>query len=148
MNGFLTYVAKRFAQFLFVVVTGVTLAFLIAHLSPVDPIEQTVSLLTNFGATDPRAVEVLRESLRELYGADGSLFEQYLAFWGRVLTGDFGPSLSAFPTPVMTIIRNALPWTVGLLTPRPWSPGSSATCSARSPATSAPTPCSRCSASV
>lgn len=115
MNGYLTYVAKRFGQFLFVVFTGVTLAFLIAHLSPIDPIEQTVSLLTTFGASDPRAVEVLRESLRVLYGADGSLFEQYLAFWGRVLVGDFGPSLSAFPTPVMTIIRNALPWTAGLL---------------------------------
>ncbi|KFC71301.1 (GlcNAc)2 ABC transporter, permease component 1 [Devosia sp. LC5] len=116
MNGYLTYVAKRFGQFIFVVVTGVTLAFLIAHFSPVDPIEQTVSLLTNFGSTDPRSVEILRQSLRELYGTDGSLLEQYLTFWGRVIRGDFGPSLSAFPTPVMTIISRALPWTVGLLT--------------------------------
>lgn len=116
MNGYLTYVAKRFGQFLFVVFTGVTLAFLIAHFSPVDPIEQTVSLLTNFGSTDPRTVEILRQSLRELYGTDGSLLDQYLTFWGRVVRGDFGPSLSAFPTPVMTIIGRALPWTVGLLT--------------------------------
>ena len=116
MNGYLTYVAKRFGQFIFVVFTGVTLAFLIAHFSPVDPIEQTVSLLTNFGSTDPRTVEILRQSLRELYGTDGSLLEQYLTFWGRVIRGDFGPSLSAFPTPVMTIIGRALPWTVGLLT--------------------------------
>ena len=29
--------------------------------------------------------------------------------------GDFGPSLSAFPTPVMTIILRAMPWTFGLL---------------------------------
>ena len=28
---------------------------------------------------------------------------------------DFGPSLSAFPTPVSFLIWNALPWTVGLL---------------------------------
>ncbi|HWU18887.1 MAG TPA: ABC transporter permease [Devosia sp.] len=116
MNGYLTYVAKRFGQFLFVVFTGVTLAFLIAHFSPVDPVEQTVSLLTNFGSTDPRTVEILRQSLRELYGSGGSLFDQYLIFWGRVIRGDFGPSLSAFPTPVMTIISRALPWTVGLLT--------------------------------
>ncbi len=116
MNGYLTYVAKRFGQFIFVVFTGVTLAFLIAHFSPVDPIEQTVSLLTNFGSTDPRTVEILRQSLRELYGTDGSLLDQYLTFWGRVIRGDFGPSLSAFPTPVMTIIGRALPWTVGLLT--------------------------------
>ena len=53
MNGFLIYAAKRFLQFLFVVFTGITLAFLIAHFSPVDPIEQTVSLLTSFGSTDP-----------------------------------------------------------------------------------------------
>jgi peptide/nickel transport system permease protein len=116
MNGYLTYVAKRFGQFLFVVFTGVTLAFLIAHFSPVDPVEQTVSLLTNFGSTDPRSVEILRQSLRELYGSGGSMFDQYLLFWGRVIRGDFGPSLSAFPTPVMTIISRALPWTVGLLT--------------------------------
>lgn len=115
MHGFLIYAAKRFGQFVFVVFTGITLAFLITHLSPIDPIEQTVALLTNFGASDPRSVEILRESLRVLYGVDGDLFQQYLAFWGRVLVGDFGPSLSAFPTPVMTVIRNALPWTAGLL---------------------------------
>jgi peptide/nickel transport system permease protein len=116
MNGFLIYLAKRFGQFAFVVFTGVTLAFLIAHFSPVDPIEQTVSLLTSFGNTDPRAVEMLRQSLRELYGTDGSLLDQYFLFWSRVLRADFGPSLSAFPTPVMTVIGRALPWTVGLLT--------------------------------
>jgi peptide/nickel transport system permease protein len=116
MNGFLIYLAKRFGQFAFVVFTGVTLAFLIAHFSPVDPIEQTVSLLTSFGNTDPRAVEMLRQSLRELYGTDGSLLDQYFLFWSRVLHADFGPSLSAFPTPVMTVIGRALPWTVGLLT--------------------------------
>jgi peptide/nickel transport system permease protein len=116
MNGFFPYFIRRLGQFVFVVVTGVTLSFLIAHFSPVDPIEQTVSLLTNFGSTDPRSVELLRESLRELYGTDGSLLDQYLTFWARVLTGDFGPSLSAFPTPVSTVIGRAMPWTVGLLT--------------------------------
>ena len=116
MNGFLVSAAQRFLQFLFVVFTGITLAFLIVHFSPVDPVEQTVSLLTSFGSTDPQAVEILRQSLRELYGTGGPLFGQYLTFWGRVLTGDFGPSLSSFPTPVMTVIGRALPWTVGLLT--------------------------------
>ena len=103
MNGFLIYAGKRFLQFLFVVVTGITLAFLIAHFSPVDPVEQTVSLLTSFGSTDPQSVEILRESLRELYGTGGPLIDQYFTFWGRVLTGDFGPSLSSFPTLVMTV---------------------------------------------
>ncbi|MFI5014349.1 MAG: ABC transporter permease [Hyphomicrobiales bacterium] len=116
MHGFLIYTAKRFAQFAFVVFTGITLAFLIAHLSPVDPVEQSLSLLTNFGATDPRSVAILRAALRELYGVNGDLLQQYGAFWRRVLTGDFGPSLSAFPTPVIEVIKTAMPWTIGLLT--------------------------------
>ena len=58
---------------------------------------------------------MMRESLRELYGLQGGLGEQYLGFWKRVVVLDFGPSLSAFPTPVSTLIWRALPWTVGLL---------------------------------
>ena len=115
MNAFLKYAARRFVQFVFVIFTGITLAFLIAHLSPVDPVEQSLSLMTGFSASDPRAIEILRQSLSDLYGVKGSLIDQYLIFWRRVLTGDFGPSLSAFPTPVMTIILRAMPWTFGLL---------------------------------
>jgi peptide/nickel transport system permease protein len=116
MHGFLIYAAKRFVQFAFVVLCGITLAFLVAHLSPVDPVEQSLSLMTNFGATDPRSVAMLRTALRELYGVNADLLQQYLAFWRRVLTGDFGPSLSAFPTPVIDVIKTAMPWTIGLLT--------------------------------
>jgi len=115
MNVFLNYVARRFVQWVFVIVAGITLAFVIAHLSPVDPVEQSLSLMTGFSASDPRAIDLLRQSLSELYGVQGSIFDQYLIFWRRVMTGDFGPSLSAFPTPVMTIILRTMPWTFGLL---------------------------------
>ena len=115
MNGFFGYAARRFVQLVFVIVTGITLAFLIAHFSPVDPVEQSLSLMTGFSASDPRAIDMLRQSLSDLYGVKGSLLDQYLVFWRRVLTGDFGPSLSAFPTPVMTIILRTMPWTFGLL---------------------------------
>ena len=115
MNVFFGYAARRFVQLVFVIVTGITLAFLIAHFSPVDPVEQSLSLMTGFSASDPRAIEMLRQSLSDLYGVKGSLLDQYLIFWRRVVTGDFGPSLSAFPTPVMTIILRTMPWTFGLL---------------------------------
>lgn len=115
MNTLTVYILTRLGQFAFVVFTGITLAFLITNLSPVDPVEQSMTQLTSFGASDPRAVDLMRESLSELYGLQGNLFEQYLTFWGRVLRADFGPSLSAFPTPVTTLILNAMPWTVGLL---------------------------------
>lgn len=114
--SFAKYLARRLLQFFLVIFLGVTLAFLIANLSPIDPVEQTVSLMTSFAATDPRAVDIMREALTELYGLEGTLIERYGDFWSRVVRGDFGPSLSNFPTPVMTLIANALPWTIGLLT--------------------------------
>ena len=54
--------------------------------------------------------------------------EQYFAFWRRVLVGDFGPSLSAFPTPVsaadparpaldhrLLLVATVLTWVIGNL---------------------------------
>ena len=71
--------------------------------------------MTAFGDTSPEAVEMMREALRELYGVEGGLLEQYVSYWRRMLVLDFGPSLSAFPTPVSVLIGRALPWTIGLL---------------------------------
>jgi len=64
---------------------------------------------------DPASVDSLVRNLKEMYGLEGSLLQQYGAFWGRLFRGDFGPSMFQFPTPVVELIRVALPWTVGLL---------------------------------
>ena len=112
---FLTHVLKRFGQFVLVVFIGINLTFLITHVSPIDPVEASVSAMTAFSSSQPEAVELMRKSLRELYGLQGGLFDQYVVFWKRILVADFGPSLSVFPTPVSTLIARALPWTVGLL---------------------------------
>jgi peptide/nickel transport system permease protein len=115
MKGYLVYLAKRLAQLLLVVFIGISLTFFITHLTPIDPVEQMIASMTAFGETSPEAVPQMREALQELYGVEGSLFEQYFTYWGRILMLDFGPSLSAFPTPVSTLIARALPWTIGLL---------------------------------
>src|SRR4029077_12387421 len=83
--------------------------------TPIDPVEQSIAMATQYGTTNPEAIDMMRRSLKELYGLEGGLGEQYLAFWRRIVVGDFGPSLSAFPAPVMTLIGRALPWTVALL---------------------------------
>jgi peptide/nickel transport system permease protein len=115
MNGYLTYIVRRLAQFVLVVFIGINLAYVITHATPIDPVEQSISVVTSFGNTAPGAIEQMRTSLRELYGLGGSPVEQYLVFWKRILRADFGPSMSAFPTPVSTLIGRALPWTAGLL---------------------------------
>jgi peptide/nickel transport system permease protein len=115
VRNYSIYVAKRFALFVLVVFVGISLTFLITHLTPIDPVEQMIASMTAFGDTSPEAVDLMRAALRELYGVEGNLFEQYLNYWRRMLVLDFGPSLSAFPTPVSVLIGRAIPWTIGLL---------------------------------
>ena len=115
MRSYLEYLLRRLAQFALVVFIGINIAFAITHATPIDPVEQTISATTAFGSTSPEAIAMMRQSLRELYGLEGGLWQQYSSFWRRVVVLDFGPSLSAFPTPVATLIWRALPWTAGLL---------------------------------
>jgi len=115
MRAYAWYFVRRLGQFVFVVFVGINVVFFVTHATPIDPVEQAISSATQFGQTDPRAVEIMRKALRELYGLNGTIWEQYGTFWRRLATGDFGPSLSAFPTPVSALIAQALPWTVGLL---------------------------------
>ena len=115
MRSFLLHILRRFRQFVLVVFIGINLTFLITHITPIDPVEASVSAMTAFSSSQPEAVALMRKSLKELYGLQGTLFDQYIVFWKRILAADFGPSLSVFPTPVSTLIGRALPWTVGLL---------------------------------
>ncbi len=115
MTPYLAYLLKRLGQCVTVIFVGINVTYLITHLTPIDPVEQTISATIAFGNTSPEAIEMMRHSLRQLYGLEGNPIEQYASFWKRILVGDFGPSLSAFPTPVSTLIGRALPWTLGLL---------------------------------
>ena len=115
MSAYGSYLAKRLAQFALVIFIGLNIAFFVTHMTPIDPVEESIAAATSFGSQSPEAIEMLRQSLRELYGLEGGVWEQYLVFWKRVLSADFGPSLSAFPTPVAFLIWNSLPWTIGLL---------------------------------
>jgi peptide/nickel transport system permease protein len=115
MTGYPLYLLTRLGQFALVVFIGINIAFAVTHATPIDPVEQSIAAATQFGSTSPEAIAMMRQSLKELYGLEGGFWQQYAAFWRRVAVGDFGPSLSAFPTAVSTLIGRALPWTVALL---------------------------------
>jgi peptide/nickel transport system permease protein len=113
----LSYVAGRITVYLLVIVVGLTILFFVPRLAPTDPVETMLAKVASQGAyMEAAQVDALRQSLADSFGLGGSLLEQYRAFIRRiVLTGDFGPSLSMYPTPVSELVRNALPWTFGLL---------------------------------
>jgi peptide/nickel transport system permease protein len=116
MKDYLLFALRRLAQLIAVIVAGCSIAFLIAHLSPISPVDQIIMQVTGRSAASPEAIELLRSTLTELFGLNVPLWQQYLNFLSRLAVLDFGPALIAFPTPAMDLVRLALPWTVGLLT--------------------------------
>jgi peptide/nickel transport system permease protein len=109
------YLIPRVLQYLLVIFCGITAVFFIPRLAGQNPILEVIAQIQSQGASlDPTAVKSLMETLQELYGLKGSLFEQYLTTWRRILTLDFGPSFFQFPTPVSQLLRIYLPWTIGL----------------------------------
>lgn len=116
MKDYLLFALTRAIQLAAVVFAGISAAFFISHLSPINPVDAILARISGRSSFSPQAMESMRATMTELYGLDVPLFEQYLNFWKRLIVGDLGPSLIAFPTPAIELVMLALPWTVGLLT--------------------------------
>lgn len=110
------YLIPRLIQFFLVIFLGITAIFFIPRLLPNDPVLRTIAELRARGSyLEPGSMDKIIADLTEMYGLEGSMLEQYGAFWQRLFRGDFGVSFFQFPTPVNQLIRISLPWTVGLL---------------------------------
>lgn len=110
------YLIPRLIQYFLVIFLGVTAVFFIPRLTPTDPVLRTIQEMRARGAhLDPGTMDEIIADLTEMYGLEGSWGEQYIAFWGRLVHGDFGVSFFQFPTRVNKLIRVSLPWTLGLL---------------------------------
>lgn len=115
MQGYLWFAAKRFVQLLAVIFFGVSAMFVVTYLSPIDPVEQVLGRLSARSNLSPEAIAATRAALTEMFGTNQPVLTQYFNFWTRLLRGDLGASLMAFPTPAMELVLRALPWTLGLL---------------------------------
>jgi len=110
------YLIPRLIQYVLVIWLGITVVFLIPRLTPNDPVMRMINEMRARGSTlEPGAMDGIIRDLTEMYGLQGSWLEQYGAFWGRLVHGDFGVSFFQFPTRVNQLIATALPWTLGLL---------------------------------
>lgn len=116
MNFVRRYLLPRLIIYFLVIFIGITTVFIIPRFLPTDPVLQTITRLRAQGAyMDPESTQRTIETLQELFGLKGSLSDQYVKFWQRLFKGDFGPSFFQFPTPVITLIKQSLPWTAALL---------------------------------
>ncbi len=110
------YLIPRLIQYFLVIFLGITAVFFIPRIIPNDPVQRTITQLRSMGSyLDPASLDKFIEDLNELYGLEGSMLDQYRAFWIKLFHGDLGVSFLQFPTPVSRLIKQALPWTAGLL---------------------------------
>lgn len=108
------WLMRRSIFYLVTAWAAVTLNFLIPRLMPGDPVEAVIGRFNDQGTPlSPAATRALEVAFG-LSGDQGP-WSAYLTYWDNVVHGNFGVSFSYFPTPVWTIILQALPWTVLLV---------------------------------
>jgi peptide/nickel transport system permease protein len=108
------YYLRKLVFYLVALWAAVTLNFFIPRMMPGDPVGILMAKLQQRGGgVDPAA----RRAYELLLGTDSGepMIRQYLSYLGNVVRGDFGISVSDFPTPVSTVIATSLPWTVALV---------------------------------
>ncbi|GHV03291.1 peptide ABC transporter permease [Spirochaetia bacterium] len=101
----LSYVLKRIAGAVFTLWVALTINFMLPRVMGGDPTEYIASTVA-MGSREYAA------SLREQFGLDKGVLEQYLRYLAQLFRGNLGLSFSMFPVPVASIITRAIPWTL------------------------------------
>ncbi|WP_019853924.1 ABC transporter permease [Actinopolyspora mortivallis] len=110
----MTYLRRKILFYLVAAWIAITVNFAIPRMMPGNPVDILLARLQQGGAT------VLPQSRRALETAlgrsgDGNVLVQYFEYLGNLFTGDLGVSVTYFPTPVLTVLGQALPWTLVLV---------------------------------
>ncbi|MCL1841179.1 MAG: ABC transporter permease [Propionibacteriaceae bacterium] len=93
---------------------AVTLNFFIPRMMPGNPVDVLISKMSAGGI--PISADTRRNLEIELGGINqGSMAHQYWAYIVNLLHGNLGVSISSYPQTVAAIIRQSLPWTLGLM---------------------------------
>jgi len=100
------FISKRTLQMLLLFAIFLTILFFLLEAQPGDLSQQYI------GNPDIPPEEKARLAAR--LGLDMPLFSRYLSYMRNFFTGDLGNSLSQYPTPVLTLILQALPRTIVL----------------------------------
>lgn len=111
----MSFYARRIGFYLVTLWAAVSLNFFLPRLLPGDPAAIMLGKLRRANGGRPLSEETIASIHAILGQGGGSLWEQYLAYWGRLFAGDLGVSSTRYPTPVVELIGGALPWTVVLV---------------------------------
>jgi peptide/nickel transport system permease protein len=98
-----------------VVWSASTITFFVPRFSDRNAIRERFAELARTGGFAPTDLEKIIASYSKQFGLDRPLWEQYVDYLSGVLRLDFGYSLNRYPSTVMQLVEQALPWTIMLL---------------------------------
>jgi peptide/nickel transport system permease protein len=103
--------ARRLGFYLLTAVLAVSVDFFIPRFMPGNPVQAILARLQ--GQINPGVIR----SLELQYGLKTTegLWGQYLHYLNGVVHGNLGVSTGYYPSTVTSVIRSALPWTLGLV---------------------------------
>jgi peptide/nickel transport system permease protein len=107
------YYVRRITFYLITLWAAISLNFFLPRFMPGDPATILLAKMARNGDVTPatiRSIELLLGS-----STDASLWDQYTSYWSSLFRGDLGVSVSKYPTPVVELIAQAIPWTVALV---------------------------------
>jgi peptide/nickel transport system permease protein len=109
------YVIRRFGVFLLIVWLAATLNFFLPKLSGQDPVRTKLLEEASLGGYVHAGIEDMVKVYQQKFGLDKPLWQQYLNYIGDVSRGNLNYSIANYPRTVVSMISDALPWTVALL---------------------------------
>lgn len=109
MKFYLRKVAFYLVAFFF----AITINFAIPRMMPGNPVDSLIDRLASKGGS---VAPETREAIQSMLGSsDAPIIEQYFEYVKNIFTGNWGVSVTYFPTQVTECIATALPWTVALV---------------------------------
>ena len=105
------YYGRRLGFYLLAAWAAITINFLLPRFMPGNPVEVLLARLK--GHLSPQATNALM--LQFGLAHQSSLVHEYISYLGQLSRGQLGISITYFPTPVSTVVGEALPWTIVLI---------------------------------
>lgn len=109
------YLLRRVGLLASVLFMAATLNFFLPRITGQDPIRQRILEQSLSGAAMHAGIQELVDEYNRKFGFDRPLLAQYATYLWDTCRLEFGRSIANYPVPVVSLIRDALPWTIGLL---------------------------------
>lgn len=100
---------------MFVIWAASTITFFVPRFSSRSAIRERFAELARNGGFSPADMEKIVAAMQHQFGLDKPLMQQYVDYLWGVVHLDFGYSLNKYPSTVIDLISQSLPWTMGLV---------------------------------